>query len=88
VKLVYFYKDNCAPCAAKKPLVKELALVTGKELELVDTMDPANAERVAAFKVRSVPALCVEEDGKRLVGFTSGMIQRATVLSFLGHTTI
>lgn len=78
MRLVYFYKDDCEPCAARKPLAVEIAGEVELPLILVDaTIDREWAER---HRVRTVPTLVLENcGGHRLVGLTGPLINQATI---------
>ncbi len=80
--LVDFYADWCGPCRMLTPVLEELAREEpGVQIVKVDV---DNAPKLAAqFRIESIPALIVFENGKP-VGRQLGVVSKAQLRSMLG----
>lgn len=85
MKLLYFYKHDCQPCAEKKPIAEEIASAAGVELQYADVEQGLGRVFARSYRVKSVPTLVVVGDqGGRLAGFTGKLINKESVLRFFG----
>lgn len=83
--LAFYYKDDCAPCAAAKPIADAIAAKAGVELLYLNAEADLLKPLVANHKVKAVPTLVVvDATGARIAGFYGKMIEEARVLRFLG----
>lgn len=64
--MIYFYNDNCAPCKALRPKVKELVEEKFPQLKLVFVNGSAQ-EITANFQVYDYPTLLVYFDKKEYI---------------------
>lgn len=88
--LIFFYKDDCAPCAARKPAAEQVAAETGVPIQFVNAgLDRATAvgdgvtlgEVLDRHQVRIVPTLVlIRDDGTRAATWAAGMILAATII--------
>ena len=71
--LLAFVREGCAPCSNLKEALKASPeIYRGYELKVIDTKENPGLAR--QYRVRSVPVLVVEEDGReirRRSGFSS-----------------
>mgnify|MGYP001952284197 CR=1 FL=1 len=80
-KVELFWNDNCGPCRALKPLMRELAAEAG--FELVEKKVPEHMPEVRALGLRGVPS--VVSEGQVL---WTGSLGKASALERLAEAGI
>jgi thioredoxin-like negative regulator of GroEL len=80
IRVLYFGKDDCAPCAEKKPMVVRTCKAHGVPCQLVDATTAHDL--VAQYQVRSVPTAVVVagDTGKRIAGFAGGLLDEGRLV--------
>jgi len=63
-QLVDFWAPDCQPCVALKPILREVARKTGKEIYTVNVDAPALAELAKRFRIRGVPTVIAFRGGE------------------------
>ena len=62
--LLDFYADWCGPCRALLPIVESLAVKHESDFVIAKVNVDKNPELSQKFKVRSIPALFIIQDGE------------------------
>lgn len=83
MELYFFYKPDCAPCAAQKPVIEALAAETGVPVRWLNA--ETNLTAVGVYRVKAVPTVVVvDQQGGRVAGFFGAMIDPVRIRRFLG----
>ena len=86
MKLLYFSKRHCTPCAFTKPAVQALSAAHNLDLTLVDCSPGRDADvdaLIAQYGIRSVPVLVVLTDAGEVQETMIGSAINAASLSKL-----
>lgn len=82
-KVIKFYSNSCAPCAAMAPILNKLAEELNLEVEEVNILEGNGHERAIEYGVRSIPAFVVPNRNSGAHYSLSGMQSEANLKAFL-----
>jgi thioredoxin 1 len=71
--LIDFYADWCGPCRLQSPIVEELAMRMGDQVEVKKINVDDNMDLANKYRIYVVPTLIIEKDQKevrRIEGLT------------------
>lgn len=62
MNVIYFTAEWCGPCKAFKPIVNQVVLQTGINIQYVDV--DASRDLAANYQIASVPTILILKDGQ------------------------
>jgi thiol-disulfide isomerase/thioredoxin len=81
MELLYFWKENCAPCKAAKPVVEQVAKDLNVTVSWLNVREPTGEAYITPFNLMAVPTLVVVKDKHKVADITGGDLQNATKLA-------
>lgn len=82
-KVIKFYSNSCAPCAAMAPVFKKVVDDYNVEVEEVNITEGDGRERAIEYGVRSIPAFVVPDNNSGAHYSLSGMQSESNLRAFL-----
>ena len=82
-KVIKFYSNSCAPCAAMAPVFKKVVADYSVEIEEVNISEGDGRERAIEYGVRSIPAFVVPDKNSGAHYSLSGMQTESNLRAFL-----
>lgn len=79
--LYYFWKAACAPCAAAKPIVEQVAKDLDIPVRWLDVRSPEGEAYIAPFNLMTVPTLVLVQDKHKVLDITGADLQNAAKLT-------
>lgn len=80
MELYYFWKENCAPCKAAKPIVEQIATDLGIQVSWLNVREPEGERLITPLGLMTVPTLVAIKDGKKLFDVSGPDLQSAQKL--------
>lgn len=80
MELLYFWKENCAPCKAAKPIVEQVATDLGIPVSWLNVREPEGERLITPLGLMTVPTLVAVKDGKKLFDVSGPDLQAAQKL--------
>ena len=80
--LIDFYADWCGPCRLQSPIVEELAMRMGDQVEVKKINVDDNMDLANKYRIYVVPTLIIEKDQKevrRIEGLTDASSLEAAI---------
>lgn len=75
-EILFFWKEDCAPCAKAKPMLTELAEETGVPIRLLYARDPESGKFITAYNVSAVPTVVLLKDGRPIYSAVGKLINK------------
>lgn len=80
IQMFYFWKDQCAPCKAARPIVERLAAEHRWPVTYLDVRSEEGEPYIIPFNLLSVPTLAVTIGGKIALTLSGPELQAADKL--------